>query len=125
MDLSLVMIMPHRLSVQVDALCGARGEGEGESARRLKTEMMVQMTAVQASKAHELVLAATNCPYALDEAVRRRFNQVRPTLNLVQAMCNLSHGLAADHMACCTCSGAGKKAKTSPVSFNICWQSAT
>jgi len=39
--------------------------------------MMVKMSAVQASGAHVLVLAATNCPYALDEAVRRRFSQVR------------------------------------------------
>jgi len=39
--------------------------------------MMVRMSAVQASGAHVLVLAATNCPYALDEAVRRRFSQVR------------------------------------------------
>lgn len=61
----------------MDALCCARGDGDNDAARRLKTEMMVKMSAVQASGAHVLVLAATNCPYALDEAVRRRFSQVR------------------------------------------------
>lgn len=64
--------------MQVDALCCAPGDGGNEAARRLKTEMMVKMSAVPASGAHVLVLAATSCPYALDEAVRRRFSQVGP-----------------------------------------------
>ena len=57
-------------------MCRARSEGDGESGRRLKTELMVQMSDVKASDAHVLVLAATNCPYDLDEAFRRRFGKV-------------------------------------------------
>ena len=66
----------HEWILQVDPLCCARGKSDSESARRVKTEILVQMSAVHASAAHVLLLAATNCPHALDEAVRRRFNQV-------------------------------------------------
>lgn len=62
--------------VQIDALCSTRGEGESESARRIKTEFLVQMQGVNSSEARVLVLGATNLPYGLDQAVRRRFDKV-------------------------------------------------
>ena len=61
---------------QIDALCTARHEGEHESSRRVKTEILAEMEGVQSSKAQLLVLGATNCPFALDPAVRRRFAKV-------------------------------------------------
>lgn len=62
--------------VQIDALCSTRGEGESEAARRIKTEFLVQMQGVTSSEARVLVLGATNIPYGLDQAVRRRFDKV-------------------------------------------------
>jgi len=61
---------------EIDALCGARGEGgETEASRRIKTEILVQMQGVGKEGGRVLVLAATNTPYALDPAVRRRFDK--------------------------------------------------
>ena len=63
--------------VQIDALCGSRGDGESEASRRIKTEFLVQMQGVNTHDARVLVLGATNLPYALDQAIRRRFDRVR------------------------------------------------
>jgi hypothetical protein len=63
---------------QIDALCGSRGDGESEASRRIKTEFLVQMQGVNTHDARVLVLGATNLPYALDQAIRRRFDRVRP-----------------------------------------------
>lgn len=60
---------------QIDALCSQRGEGESEAARRIKTEFLVQMQGVNSNDARVLVLGATNLPYSLDQAVRRRFDK--------------------------------------------------
>jgi len=58
---------------EIDSLCGARGEGsESESARRIKTEFLVQMQGVGTSSDGLLVLAATNTPWTIDPAMRRR-----------------------------------------------------
>ena len=62
---------------EVDALVGARGaEGEHEASRRFKTELFVQIDGVVLSKGDEnaqvTVLAASNNPWDLDEAMRRR-----------------------------------------------------
>lgn len=58
---------------EVDALCGTRGEGESEASRRIKTEMLVQMDGVGHDSSGVLVLGATNIPWQLDSAIRRRF----------------------------------------------------
>ena len=67
---------------EIDSLLSARSDtGEHETSRRIKTEFLVQWSALQhaaAGKEHEdvsrvLVLAATNLPWVIDEAARRRF----------------------------------------------------
>lgn len=60
---------------EVDSLCGSRSEGESDSLRRVKTEFLVQMDGVGASDGQILVLGATNIPWELDAAIRRRFEK--------------------------------------------------
>lgn len=60
---------------EVDALCGPRGEGESEALRRIKTELLVQMNGVGNDSNGVLVLGATNIPWQLDAAIRRRFER--------------------------------------------------
>ena len=61
---------------EIDSLCGARGEGsESESSRRIKTEFLVQMQGVGKDSDGMLVLAATNTPWEIDPAMRRRFEK--------------------------------------------------
>ena len=61
---------------EVDSLCGSRSEGESDSARRIKTEFLVQMDGVGNENAGKvLILGATNIPWELDAAIRRRFEK--------------------------------------------------
>jgi len=60
---------------EVDSLCGSRTEGESDSARRIKTEFLVQMDGVGKTEGDVLVLGATNVPWELDAAIRRRFEK--------------------------------------------------
>ena len=60
---------------EVDSLCGSRSEGESDSMRRVKTEFLVQMDGVGVGKSDVLVLGATNIPWELDAAIRRRFEK--------------------------------------------------
>mmetsp|Transcript_21373 Transcript_21373/g.60167 ORF Transcript_21373/g.60167 Transcript_21373/m.60167 type:complete len:450 (+) Transcript_21373:55-1404(+) len=61
---------------EVDSLCGARGEsGESDAARRIKTEFLAQMDGVGKDSQQILVLGATNTPWDLDSAIRRRFEK--------------------------------------------------
>nr|XP_023895868.1 protein SUPPRESSOR OF K(+) TRANSPORT GROWTH DEFECT 1-like [Quercus suber] len=60
---------------EIDSLCGPRGKNnEHEASRRIKAELLVHMQDVCDGKEHVLILAATNTPYALDQAIRRRFD---------------------------------------------------
>lgn len=60
---------------EVDSLCGSRSEGENETSRRIKTEFLVQMQGVGNDNDGILVLGATNVPWELDPAIRRRFER--------------------------------------------------
>lgn len=60
---------------EIDSLCGSRSEGENDSARRIKTEFLVQMQGVGNDMDGILVLGATNTPWELDNAIRRRFQK--------------------------------------------------
>lgn len=60
---------------EVDSLCGKRTEGENESSRRIKTEFLVQMDGCGNNQEGVLVMGATNTPWELDDAFRRRFQK--------------------------------------------------
>ncbi|XP_047230815.1 vacuolar protein sorting-associated protein 4B-like [Girardinichthys multiradiatus] len=60
---------------EIDSLCGSRNENESEAARRIKTEFLVQMQGVGNNNEGILVLGATNIPWTLDSAIRRRFEK--------------------------------------------------
>jgi vacuolar protein-sorting-associated protein 4 len=53
----------------------ARSDGEDEASRRVKTEFLVQMQGVGNKEGKILVLGATNFPWGLDPAMRRRFQK--------------------------------------------------
>jgi len=60
---------------EIDSLMSARSDGENEATRRIKTEFLVQMQGVRKDDDGILVLGATNIPWDLDPAVRRRFQR--------------------------------------------------
>jgi vacuolar protein-sorting-associated protein 4 len=61
---------------EVDSLCGARDDsGGGGASRRIITEFLVQMQGVGQNNQGVLVLGATNTPWVLDSAIRRRFEK--------------------------------------------------
>uniref|UniRef100_A0A4W4GJ68 vesicle-fusing ATPase n=1 Tax=Electrophorus electricus TaxID=8005 RepID=A0A4W4GJ68_ELEEL len=79
------MARQHKPSIifidEIDSLCGSRSENESEAARRIKTEFLVQMQGesrrqgVGNDNEGILVLGATNIPWSLDSAIRRRFEK--------------------------------------------------
>ncbi|KAK7820242.1 protein suppressor of k(+) transport growth defect 1 [Quercus suber] len=61
---------------EIDSLCGQRGEiNENEASRRIKSELLIHMQEVCDGVKNVLILAATNTPFALDQAIRRRFDK--------------------------------------------------
>ncbi|KRG01680.1 katanin p60 ATPase-containing subunit A1 isoform X3 [Drosophila mojavensis] len=64
---------------EIDALCASRGsDSEHEASRRFKAELLIQMDGLNASLQDDkiiMVLAATNHPWDIDEAFRRRFEK--------------------------------------------------
>lgn len=68
---------------EIDSLLTARSENENESSRRIKTEVLIQWSSLSSATTKEninndnrvLLLAATNLPWAIDDAARRRFSR--------------------------------------------------
>eukprot|EP00922_Rhytidocystis_sp_ex-Travisia-forbesii_P035972 GHVS01053377.1.p1 GENE.GHVS01053377.1~~GHVS01053377.1.p1 ORF type:complete len:455 (+),score=93.40 GHVS01053377.1:21-1385(+) len=61
---------------EVDSMCSARSESESESSRRIKTEFLVQMQGMASEDDRNvLILGASNVPWELDAAIRRRFER--------------------------------------------------
>lgn len=62
---------------EVDALVSSRSDNESESSRRIKTTFLTNMDGVGSDEDRRgvLVLAATNIPWGLDSAIRRRFQR--------------------------------------------------
>jgi vacuolar protein-sorting-associated protein 4 len=60
---------------EVDSLCRSRSELEPDHTRRVKSEFLVQMDGVRKSEGNVLVLGATNVPWEIDAAIRRRFEK--------------------------------------------------
>ncbi|CAL1268151.1 unnamed protein product [Larinioides sclopetarius] len=60
---------------EIDSLCSSRSDNESESARRIKTEFLVQMQGVGNDNDGILIVGATNIPWVLDSAIRRRFEK--------------------------------------------------
>eukprot|EP00331_Platyophrya_macrostoma_P035743 CAMPEP_0176443436 /NCGR_PEP_ID=MMETSP0127-20121128/22419_1 /TAXON_ID=938130 /ORGANISM="Platyophrya macrostoma, Strain WH" /LENGTH=472 /DNA_ID=CAMNT_0017828659 /DNA_START=66 /DNA_END=1484 /DNA_ORIENTATION=- len=60
---------------EIDSLVSNRSDGENEASRRVKTEFLVQMQGVGNDDKGILVLGATNIPWGLDPAIRRRFEK--------------------------------------------------
>jgi len=60
---------------EVDSLAGTRNESESEGSKRIKTEFLVQMNGVGHDDTGVLVLGATNIPWSLDPAIKRRFEK--------------------------------------------------
>jgi len=73
---------------EIDAIAGSRSSGEHEANRRVKSELLIQMDGVSvassagANEAAEgersktvIVLAATNIPWDIDDAFRRRLEK--------------------------------------------------
>ncbi|EEY66878.1 vacuolar protein sorting-associating protein, putative [Phytophthora infestans T30-4] len=60
---------------EIDSLCSSRSEGESDSTRRIKNEFLVQMQGMGNNHDGVLVLGATNVPWELDPAMRRRFEK--------------------------------------------------
>jgi len=106
---------------EIDALASQRAQGkEHEASRRVKSELLVQMDGVSQARGdgddddeeHKpvIVLAATNLPWCLDEALRRRlekriyiplpcYNTRRVMFKIHLRTLDVEHGIDLDELA--------------------------
>ena len=59
---------------EIESIGSRREESDSDSARRIKSELLVQLTQVEQKQHRVFLLAATNMPWALDTALIRRMN---------------------------------------------------
>uniref|UniRef100_A0A915CM76 AAA+ ATPase domain-containing protein n=1 Tax=Ditylenchus dipsaci TaxID=166011 RepID=A0A915CM76_9BILA len=63
---------------EVDGLASKRSEDDTDSTRRIKTELFAQMDGLGNNGTRDIsVIATTNVPWLLDEAIRRRFQNLK------------------------------------------------
>jgi len=68
---------------EIDSIMGNRSDNENESSRRIKTEVLIQWSGLSKAAVNNadtsdqrvLVLGATNLPWVIDDAARRRFSR--------------------------------------------------
>lgn len=61
---------------EIDSLVSTRNDDtDSESGRRIKTEFLIQMDGISSNNNGVLLIAATNLPWSLDPAMRRRFEK--------------------------------------------------
>ncbi len=66
---------------EIDSIASARGDSDHEASRRVKSELLVQMNDIigdgneQDPGCNVVVIGATNLPWSIDEAVRRRLEK--------------------------------------------------
>jgi vacuolar protein-sorting-associated protein 4 len=65
---------------EIDSLVGSRSDNDTDGSRRIKTEFLVQMNGVGHDDTGILVLGATNIPWQLDNAIKRRYVFIPPSL---------------------------------------------
>lgn len=59
---------------EIDSLCSSRTSNENDSIKRVKTELMLQTQGIKSTD-NVLLLGATNLPWDIDAAMRRRFEK--------------------------------------------------
>ncbi|KAK9873239.1 hypothetical protein WA026_021729 [Henosepilachna vigintioctopunctata] len=59
---------------ELDGFCRKRNDSEQDHSRRLKTEIMCQLSSIEDCN-NIFVICATNCPWDLDTAILRRFQK--------------------------------------------------
>ena len=63
---------------EIESICGRRGETESETDKKIKTEILVQTDGIIGggdSNSRVVVIGATNFPWLIDEAMRRRLEK--------------------------------------------------